>query len=236
MKLTKRIFSAVLVSLVLVLALAPAAMAAGTTATVDITNKKGTFVFGPGSGMSDTDLFPDFKNVMPGDTLTQRIEITSKGFGFDRFNVYMRAVPHTESGNRPQPGVLAVEDDVASMNEFLSQLNLKIWKGTNTSKTPIYNGAPNTADGLSSFILLGEFTKGRTGVLTAQLTVPIDMGNEFASRAGEVDWEFRVDEVEQPKGTSPKTGDSTNVPVLLMVAGLSLAAVVVIILLNRKKK
>ena len=135
MKLTKRIFSAVLLTLVLVMALAPAALAAGTTATVDITDKKGTFVFRPGSGMSDTDLFPNFKNVMPGDTLTQYIEITSKGFGFDRFNVYMRAVPHTETGNRPQQEVLAVEQDVAAMNDFLSQLNLKIWKGTNTSKS-----------------------------------------------------------------------------------------------------
>ena len=231
MKLTKRIFSAVLMSLVLVLALAPAAMAAGTTATVDITNKKGTFVFGPGSGMSDTDLFPEFKNVMPGDTVTQQIEIEYTGRDFNSVRVYLRAVPHTETGNRP-----VIDANVSEMNDFLSQLNLKVWKGTHLDVTPIYDGAPNTADGLSSFILLGEFPRNKPGVLTAQLTVPITMGNEFADLAGEVDWEFRVDEVEQPKGTTPKTGDATNVPILIAVAGISLAAVVVILLLNRKKK
>ena len=235
MKLTKRIF--LLLSLVLVMALAPTALAAGQVATVDITGKTDTFVFGPGSGMSDTDLFPNFKNVMPGDTVQQRIAITHDGYGLNSLNVYMRAVPHNSS-NLPGNKVLEHEGTVAEMNEFLSQLNLKIWKGTDTSKTPIYDGSPNGTGGMGGFIHLGEFRKGRTGHITAQLTVPIEMGNEFADRAGEVDWEFRVDEIESPKGDSPKTGDESNIGVFATVSVVTLVVLIAIgvVYLIRKKK
>ena len=235
MKNMKRIFTSLLMTLVLVMALAPAALAADTTATVDITGKKDTFVFSPGSGASSTDLFPNFKNVMPGDTVTQRIEITHKGVGLDKFKLYMRAVPHNNA-NQPQTPVLRNEGSVAEMNDFLSQLELRIYKGPNTTVTPIYSGSPDGANQLKDFILLGEFTKGRKGVITAELTVPITMGNEFADRMGEVDWEFLIEEV--PPAIIPQTGDTTNLGVLIGVSVLSLAAivVVVVILLRKKKK
>ena len=234
MKTMKRIFTSLLLSLILVMALAPAASAAGTTAEIELAGKTGTFVFSPGSGYSGTDLFPNFKEVMPGDTITQRIEITHKGLGLGKVKLYMRAIPHG-AGNAPQSPVLRQEGSTGEMNDFLSQLELKIWKGSDTAKTPIYSGSPDGANQLDDFIYLGEFQQGGRGVLTAQLTVPIEMGNEFADRAGEVDWEFRVDEV--PASVIPQTGDSTNIGLLITVAGLSLAAIiVVVVILLRKKK
>ena len=228
MKTMNRIFSSLLACMLLLLCLTPAVSAAGT-ATIDITDKGSHFVFSPGSEYTDSDLFVDFKNVFPGDTITQEIAITHKHFGLNKLKLYMRAVPHN---NANQP---LIDEDVARMNDFLSQLQMKIWKGTNLSKTPIYQSSPDDPDGLTKFVLLGEFKKGMTGHITVQLEVPITLDNEYADRMGEVDWEFMIEEVPNP--IIPQTGDQTNVGLLIGISLVSLGAlVVVVILLLRKKK
>ena len=233
MKTMNRIFSSLLACLVLLLVMAPAVSAADH-ATIDITDKGSHFVFQPGSEYSDSDLFYGFKNVFPGDTITQEVHITHKHFGFNKLKLYMRAVPHT-SANLPQTAVLENEESVAQMNEFLSQLKMKVWKGRNRTKTPIFNTSPDNPGGLKDFILLGEFKKGLTGVITVQLEVPITMDNEFANRMGEVDWEFMIEEVPNP--IIPQTGDQTNIGLLIGISLVSLAAlVIVVILILRKKK
>ena len=234
MKTLNRIFSSLLTVMLLVLCLAPAASAATPKATIDITGKTNTFVFGPGSKYSDTDLFNGFKDVYPGDTLRQEVYITHKGVGLGSFKLFMRVVPHDHS-NLPQAPVLAAEGSVENMNDFLSQLHLTIWKGKDTSVTPIFDGKASEADGLSQYKQLAVFKKGLTGVLTVELEVPIEMGNEFADRIGEVDWEFMIEEIPAP--IIPQTGDTTNIGVLIAVSVVSLAAIiVVVILLLRKKK
>ena len=51
------------------------------------------FVFKPGSDHSITDLFPSFKNCMPGDTLQEQIEIRN---GSDKaVNIYMKVLGAT---------------------------------------------------------------------------------------------------------------------------------------------
>ena len=110
--------------MLLVLAMIPAASAADY-ATIDITDKGSHFVFSPGSEYSDSDLFYGFKNVFPGDTITQEVRITHKHFGFNRLKLYMRAVPHG-AANQPQPAVLENELTVEQMNEFLSQLQMGV--------------------------------------------------------------------------------------------------------------
>ena len=41
--------------------------------------------------------------------------------------------------------------------------------------------------------LLGTFRTGETAELKVELTVPIELGNEYANRVGEVDWVFHVE-------------------------------------------
>ena len=64
---------AILVACVLLMTCAvPAAALDGQVIYAEGAEK---FFFLPGSDYSPTDLFPEFKNVMPGDSLTERVEI-----------------------------------------------------------------------------------------------------------------------------------------------------------------
>ena len=70
MKLTKRLL-AVLAALVLMLSAATTVFAAD--GNVSYSGNAGQFIFEPGTEYSPTDLFPDLKDVMPGDVPIPRM-------------------------------------------------------------------------------------------------------------------------------------------------------------------
>ena len=184
-KSCKAIFSLVLM-LLMVMSLASAAFAASPSITFK--GFSGGFDFQPGSEYTETDLFGSFKNVMPGDTVTETITFTNSATDCDFVNLYMRAEAHDEADNPLSPKV-AEKETVATMTEFLSKLSMKVWNGTEL----IYDASPDQLDGLKSNKLLGTFRTGETATLKVELSVPIELGNEYANRVGEVDWIFHVE-------------------------------------------
>ena len=180
----KTIFSLVL-TLLLTVSLAPSAFAASS---ITFKGFSDGFDFQPGSEYTETDLFDGFKNVMPGDTVTDTITFTNEATDCDYVNLYMRAEAHDEAGN-PLSEKAAEKESVATMTEFLSQLSMKVWNGTEL----IYDASPDQLDGLQDNTLLGTFRTGDTTTLKVELTVPIELDNRFANRVGEVDWIFHVE-------------------------------------------
>ena len=172
--------------LLLVMSFATTAFAADSSIT--FTGFSSGFEFQPGSEYTETDLFGSFKNVMPGDTVTETITFTNSATDCDFVNLYMRAEAHDETDNPLSPKV-AEKETVATMTEFLSKLSMKVWNGTEL----IYDASPDELDGLETNRLLGTFRTGETATLKVELTVPIDLGNEYANRVGEVDWIFHVE-------------------------------------------
>ena len=172
--------------LLLVMSFATTAFAADSSIT--FTGFSSGFEFQPGSEYTETDLFQNFKNVMPGDTVTETITFTNSATDCDFVNLYMRAEAHDETDNPLSPKV-AEKETVATMTEFLSKLSMKVWNGTEL----IYEASPDELDGLETNRLLGTFRTGETATLKVELTVPIDLGNEYANRVGEVDWIFHVE-------------------------------------------
>ena len=245
MKKTFKTIASLVMMLVLLLGIGAPAYALDGNVTYEGGAEK--FVFAPGSGYTDTDLFDGFKGVMPGDELVQIIEVKNGFFGTGSVNIYLRAVAHDEVDNpltysesfedlagKDQAGIPGQRDEtVATMSDFLSQLSMQVYKQDGTC---IFSGSPNELDGLKNNVLLANVPRGKSITLTVVLGVPTTMGNDFANRVGEVDWVFTAEELD-PQG-NPKTGDTSNLTlwIVVMVVCLAAIAVVAFLILKKKKK
>lgn len=227
MKRTWKAIASLVMMLVLLLGLGATAYADGTVSYQGGAEK---FVFLPGSSYTDTDLFDGFKGVMPGDTLTQTIEVKNRFLGTGSVRIYLRAVAHDEATNPLSPNVAAAGETVVTMSDFLSQLSMEVWQGSKC----IFSGSPNELDGLQNNVLLGTIPRFGSTTLTVKLEVPIELGNEYANRVGEVDWVFTAEELD-PQG-NPKTGDESNLVLWVVIMAVCVAAITVVFLVLKKKK
>lgn len=236
-KRTFRFGFSLLLALALVLSLSVTAFAAESTVTF---NSGKVIAFEPGSAYTGSDLFDNFKGIMPGDTLTEEITIQNKNRDYDYIKVYLRAVLHDRSGNPISEDVLEeLRDDdrretteLKYMHDFLSQLSMKVWKGSKL----IYEDSPDQKDGLAERVYLGTIRRGKTIKLDVELDVPIEMGNEYSNRIGEVDWEFVVEGFDDSDDSDSliQTGQ-LNWPIAVM-GGLGLLFVALGMILMAKKR
>ena len=198
-----------LLSLVMVIA-AFAALTVPALAADAVVSRQGTnglVIETTGSGYTDTDLFGNFKNVMPGDELTENITIKNNVSGFDYVKLYIRAEAHDEEGNpltysepfenedgHDQANIEGMRDEtVVTMADFLSKLTMEVYLvNADGTKQSIFSASPDETAQLTDNVLLGTFAKGKSAKLEAVLTVPAELGNEYAYRVGEVDWVFTV--------------------------------------------
>ena len=180
MKKSRKAICSLILLMLMAMSLATRAFADAPSITFQGFSKG--FDFRPGSEYTETDLFGNFKNLMPGDAVTETITFTNAATDCDFVNLYMRAEAHDETANPLSPKV-AEGETLATMTEFLSQLSMKIWNGTEL----IYEASPDELDGLKSNKLLGVFRTGQSAALKVQLSVPLALDNRFANRVGEVD-------------------------------------------------
>lgn len=200
-KTFKSIFTFLMV-LVLLAGLAATAFAAD--ASITFKGQKDGFEFQPGSDYTATDLFGSFKGVMPGDVLTEEITFKNAATDCDFVNLYMRAVPHGEEN--PLSEKVAEKETLATMTEFLKQLSMKVWNG----ETLIFDAKADELGGLQENTPLGTFRTGETAKLKVELSVPLELGNEFSERVGEVDWVFHVEAFNESQLTVRKVWADGN--------------------------
>lgn len=238
MKKSLKKVSAFLLALGVAASVTASAFAADSSVTYD--GNAQDFIFAPGSEHSPTDLFVNFKGVMPGDSLTQKIHIQNDADDSVDVKIYLRSLG-------AQPG----------SEEFLSQMNLTVEQdGAST----LFEAPADQTAGLTDWVCLGTFKSGASVDLNVTLNVPITMGNDFQQAIGNPDWEFKVEEIPVPtetepdtdtepdtgtpgtetptapddNGEAPDTGDSARLGV---IGGVALAAgAVVVLTITRRKK
>lgn len=159
------------------------------------------FVFYPGSAWNQTDLFANLKSAMPGDQLTEEIEIRNESSDYDYVRIYLRAEEH----NDENPPVSEAIDDAESMADFLTQLSMKVYNGD----ALIFDASPDQLNGLADNVLIGQLEPGEYKTLTISLSVPIELGSDYMHRVGEVDWVFTAEGfVNGEKQEGPLTADT----------------------------
>ena len=260
-KYFKQFFS-LLIALTLFVGLGVSAMAADSE--VIYKGRKNGFEFGSGSVYTETDLFENYKNVMPGDTLSETVTVKNEYKGCDYIKVWMGGLLHDQTGNPISQKVLeelSADDrketmsELEYMHDFLKQLTLTVWKGDKKDANIIYQGNPNSLE--TGFedgsVYLGKLKRGESITLNVELAVPLEMGNEYADRIGEVDWVFVIEERNNPSNQDPEpekpdeseyypapdrpgvsTGDNSDAALYILL--IAVAVIGFVIVWKQKKK
>ena len=229
MKKTIRLISSLVLALVMVCGTAAVSFAADATSHVTYKGKAEQFIFQPGSKYSPTDLFTDFKGVMPGDTLTQQIDVRNDASKDVKVKIYMRALGSAELQDKD--GNVRVSKEESA--DFLKEMDLTV---DLVGSSRLFDAPADQTAGLTDWTCLGTFYSGASVTLDVGLNVPITMGNDYQESIGALDWQFMVEEYPIEKGDpKPETGDSMNIALFAGIAALALIIAAVLIFARKKK-
>ena len=202
-------------ALVLVLLLAAgSAMAAVSDVNFTVQGNEKVFVFTP----ENTDLFQNFKNLLPGDTVDQTITVQN-------------TTPHIVRLWLAADPAVAKDDQ-----DFLSQMQLTVKAEDST----IFDATADQQDGLAPTedspygVLLGTFKNRGTVQLTDTIKVPDTLGNAYMGQEGIVPWTFTAEEVIIPD--TPDTGDDYVMWAWVAVAAVLMAGIVLLVIRQRKQE
>lgn len=208
----KKCFAFLVFCVMLLSCVMPVVAAVGN---VTYSGDAGEFIFAPGSEYSPTDLFPNFKDVMPGDSILQPITVKNDASNKVKVKIYMRSLG-------------AHEDSV----EFLSQLQLRVEKSEENTMAYMFDAAANETAQLSDWVCLGTLYSGGEVNLNVILDVPVELGNDYQQQIGYLDWEFMIEEYEIESGDPepPKTGDNAQIWLWIGLLVMSLSAMMILVL------
>ncbi len=167
----------VIIGVLLLFSFAATAYAADASATYNGSYAGTLFGFAPDDN-SGTGLFPNFQNMMPGETYTQKVTVSNASY--ERIELFLKGEPVNESKAglfdkvtmeiRKQDGTLLVSERVSSA-----------WP---------QNGVTTNA---GTFLHLGRFYAGDVETLTVTMKLPADLNNDYMDAVGKVNWVFQAD-------------------------------------------
>ena len=177
------------------------------------------FIFEPGSEYSPIDLFSEFKSVMPGDSLKQKVTVRNEASEKVKVKIYLRALGASDSSA-----------------EFLSQLGLRVAKSNDNNMAYMFDATADKTEQLTDWVCLGTLYSGGEVNLDVILDVPVSLDNKYSNQIGYLDWQFMVEEfpIDEDDPKPPQTGDTESIVLWSICAAI--AVVLILILLYKRKQ
>lgn len=164
-------------------------------------------------------LFKNFKDVVPGDSLTDTVDVENNSD--NKIKVYIKAV------------------GTGGAVDFLKQVKLTV---SQSGGKKVFDAAASEKAGLTDWVLLGTLNPGSSTALNLTLNAPIEMGNEYQDKEGTVEWQFKAEEFEsgkkakKTKKSKAKTGDEMPMGMAIGLLAGALAIMAIAARLGKRRK
>ncbi|MDR0853451.1 MAG: BsaA family SipW-dependent biofilm matrix protein [Clostridiales Family XIII bacterium] len=160
-------------------------------------NKPEEFDISQGSTYSDTDLFLNFKDLVPGETRSQKVEVKNEYTSTQE--IFLRA-EFVEQLDETLEGEAQNLELVELLLRQYATITVEA-DGKTIYSGPVwgnYESEPTGDDSMKNYISIGDFLKDETKDLTIVLTLDPDIGNEYQDLLGLIKWRFLTEEVLVP--------------------------------------
>lgn len=186
--------------------------------------RDGTMVWNADKG-SNGNWFMSFTNMVPGESYQDSLLIENGSS--KTYELYFQIVPLEQE---------ELKDELLKKIEMtIEQDGKQIYKGSAT-------GEPGTND-LQNIVPLGTYTSDKESTMTVDLKLDGDIGLEYCDLLTQIDWKFMVKEKTDPKKDTPiveikppKTGDTTNMGLWILVLIGSMTVIGVVNIFWHKKE
>lgn len=165
---------------------------------------------------NETDLFANFKNLMPGTARTQEIKVTNSSDKEAESSLKAEAVEQEKMSSEQ----LALVEQMLNKYATITIQN----NGSTLYEGPVSGNSSTGTNMLSTPISLGKFNAGAEKDLTVSLAVSPEMDNQYLELLGKVRWVFTGtgEDDTAVSGIVPKTGDINMIPVAVSFATATL--------------
>ncbi|MGN0469370.1 MAG: hypothetical protein ACI4GV_00470 [Acutalibacteraceae bacterium] len=195
--------------------------------TVEFKNPDDGFVF----AVNDGDLFANFKDLMPGETRSQKITVTNSWN--NETEIFLNAEYIRQQ---------AEDDETYALIEKLLRENATI-SITDGKGNIIYSGAiygnydiiPNGNNSMKNPISLGSFKPGEIKNLYVNLSVDKNTDNNYKTLLGSVKWVFSAEGVSSGIDI-PTTGNNLNTVMYAFITLISAVVLIFLVYFSRKKR
>lgn len=165
-----------------------------------------------------------FNNMVPGGHYTDNLSIENGSK--KTYKLYVKAVPKHQNDN--QKGLL-------------EQIFMKVSLDSEILYEGSASGKEYENGNLQDVVYLGTYEPEDSSCIKVDLELNKDIGIEYCDIAAENDWKFMVTELNDPENIPqtihpPKTGDTSDAALNVMIAACLLSILVLLFIVRIKRK